>query len=132
MITCYAKFTKMSTSFDGAIIFELTNQKNNNGSFTIRPLGPFALHEVFVERDIPSTVINYVDFWNPEVLAMDILNWCRNNNIQKPLLLGSALFNDKTLDPRMTFGVTVNILKEHLDCTVISVSYTHLTLPTSG
>ena len=103
----------MSTSFDGAIIFELTNQKNNNGLFAIRPLGPFALHEVFVERDIPSTVINYVDFWNPEVLAMDILNWCKNNNIKKPLLLGSALFNNRTLDPRMTFGLAVNILKEH-------------------
>lgn len=109
----------MSASFDGAIIFELTNQKNNNGPLAIRPLGPFALHEVFVERDIPSTVINYVDFWNPEVLAMDILNWCKNNNIKKPLLLGSALFNNRTLDPRMTFGLAVNILKEHLDCTVI-------------
>ena len=70
----------MSTSFDGAIIFELTNQKRANGSYTIRPLGPFALHEVFVERDIPSTVINYVDFWSPEMLACDILNWCNKNN----------------------------------------------------
>ncbi len=109
----------MKPSFDGAIIFELTNQRNSLSTYTIRPLGPFALNEVFVKKDIPSTVVNYVDFWTPEELAKNLIIWCKNNNIKNPLLLGSSLFNNNTLDPRMPFAITVGILKQHLDCTVI-------------
>jgi len=120
----------MKAEFDGAIVFELTNQINDSkisnraDSFTladkvIRPLAPFALHELFVERDIPSTVINYVDFWEPELLADVLLKWCDKNNIKKPFLLGSTLFNPNVLNHEKSFAKTINILKQHLDCKLI-------------
>ena len=69
----------MKAEFDGAIILEVTNQKNDSNQDyasdriadkIIRPLAPFALHELFVERDIPSTVINMLTFGNLNHLLM--------------------------------------------------------------
>ena len=118
----------MKAEFDGAIILEVTNQKNDSNQDyasdriadkIIRPLAPFALHELFVERDIPSTVINYVDFWEPESLADALLKWCNKNNIKKPFILGSTLFNQNILNQDKPFAKTINILKQHLDCKLI-------------
>ncbi len=110
----------MNADFDGAVILEVTNQKNDpHWSSIIRPLAPFALHEVFVKRNIPSTVINYVDFWEPDVLADKIISWCNNNNIKKPFLLGSSLFNHNILNTDKTLAKTIKILKQNLDCKLI-------------
>lgn len=110
----------MNADFDGAIILEVTNQKNDpHWSSIIRPLAPFALHETFLKRNIPSTVINYTDFWDSEVLAQKLITWCNLNNVKKPFLLGSSLFNHNILNPDKPFAKTVEILKQNFDCKLI-------------
>ena len=65
--------------YDGAIVLELSNTKKainaDKGSIIMRPLATFALHETMLERSIPSTVINYVEYWNANELADHLANF---------------------------------------------------------
>lgn len=79
---------------DGAIILECTNtfDVGRQRSGIIRPLAPFALNELFVKRNIPSTVINYVNAWDKDTLVDTVLDWANKLGVQRPLILCSTLF----------------------------------------
>jgi hypothetical protein len=85
----------MIPEFDGAIILECTanNLNKHQTSEYIRPLAPFVLHELFLKYNIPSTVINYVNFWDPDEITETVTKWCKKTNVNHPLLLCSSLFN---------------------------------------
>ena len=90
----------MYRGFDSAIIFECTNSTYKRRgapvrerTHVIRPLGPFALNEVFVNRGIPSTVINYTEFWDPDKLFDSVSAWLEKNSAKNPLILASSLFD---------------------------------------
>lgn len=92
--------TVMYRGFDSAIIFECTNSTYKRRgapvrerTHVIRPLGPFALNEVFVNRGIPSTVINYTEFWDPDKLFDSVSAWLEKNSAKNPLILASSLFD---------------------------------------
>ena len=106
--------------FDGALILELTNIKDKTTLQTThpRPLGVFGLHEVFVKRDIPSTVINWVDFWDHKELLDSILLWCVKHAVRRPLVLCSTLFNEVIFEDNATVTKVLTELKEHIDITV--------------
>ncbi len=107
--------------FDGALILELTNIKSNTHSLQTthpRPLGVFGLNEVFVKRDIPSTVINYVDFWDHKELLDSILVWCEKHAVRRPIVACSTLFNENIFEDNATVTKVLTELKEHIDITV--------------
>lgn len=95
----------MHKNYDSAIILECTNTRLRPSNFVkgadperqrmniIRPLAPFALNDLFVKRNIPSTVINYTEFWDPGQLFETISKWLSNHHCSKPLVLVSALFD---------------------------------------
>ena len=92
---------------DGAFILECSNIRLEKGETNnrfgrhrhniIRPLAPFALNQLFVDRGIPSTVINYTDFWDPEILADTLCKWATKNNIKKPIILSKLPYAFETL-----------------------------------
>lgn len=86
-------------TYDGAIILECTNTFDaiRQRSGIIRPLAPFALNELFVKRNIPSTVFNYVNAWDSSTLVNSIKVWTHKFNVKQPLILCSTLFNDHLL-----------------------------------
>jgi len=88
----------MANHFDGALILELTNTNKALGydegkDMLMRPLAPFALHEMILKRDVPSTVINWVEFWEPNEIVEHIVAWCNKHAVKRPLVLCSTLFN---------------------------------------
>ena len=87
------------SKYDGAIILECTNTFDTvrQRSGIIRPLAPFALNEIFVNRGIPSTVFNYVNAWDLHELLNAIEAWAKKFNVTEPLILCSTLFNDRLL-----------------------------------
>jgi hypothetical protein len=110
----------MRKDIDGAVILECTGQKGGRyWSGVIRPLAPFAVHEVCLRRGLPSTVINYVDFWDPQILADSISSWCAKQGVTQPVLLCSTLFNAHLLHSTSTLAKTVKILKTQFQLTLI-------------
>ena len=81
-------------TYDGAIILECTNtfDTGRQRSGIIRPLAPFALNELFVKRNLPSTVINYVNAWEVSDLVESVQTWADKVNAKSPLILCSTLF----------------------------------------
>ena len=115
---------------DGAFILECSNTRQEKGETNnrygrhrhniIRPLAPFALNQLFVDRGIPSTVINYTDFWDPEVLADTLCQWAAKNNIKKPIILCSRLFNENILAIGTAIEKSIrNIRKTYPDAPLI-------------
>ena len=86
----------MRPNIDGAFILECTNTniRDEYRAHTIRPLAPFALHEVFHKRNIPSTVINYTDFWHPVTLIEMFEKWVTRMSVKNPVIVCSTLFNN--------------------------------------
>lgn len=86
-------------TYDGAIILECTNtfDQQRQRSGIIRPLAPFALNELFVKRNIPSTVINYVNAWSADTLVETLKQWATKNCVKQPLILCSTLFSENLL-----------------------------------
>ena len=112
----------MSQKINGAIIFDCSTERGGENRFRtgiIRPLAPFALHETFVERGVPSTVINYTEFWDHEHLTQTLCDWLDNNNITKPALLVSTLFTNGVFDPDSVVTRTITELSKHYACTVL-------------
>jgi len=105
---------------DSAIIVHWSNQEIEDGlgefePETIRPPAPFALNEVFVKRQIPSTVFNYGKHWSKDVLVDTILKWCKNKNVSNPILIISSFNAGGMFDPELKFQNFVKLLKSKLN-----------------
>lgn len=123
----------MHRSYDSAIILECTNTRLKSSSFvkgidperqrmnTIRPLAPFALNELFVSRNIPSTVINYTDFWDPDQLFDNVIKWLSKQSCNKPLILVSALFDGVFLKEESTLNSFTNKIRKEYPLTQIFI-----------
>lgn len=111
----------MTIQYDGAVIFDCStaNQPDRFRAEIIRPLAPFALHEVIVSRHIPSTVINYTDFWDADILFNTLVGWLDKQQIRKPLLLVSTLFSLGVFAPVNTITKVIQRLRTEYDCTVL-------------
>jgi hypothetical protein len=107
-------------NYDGAIILECTNTFDNERAGIIRPLAPFALHNVFETRSIPSTVFNYVNAWNPDTLADLIIQWTEKFNVKNPLVLCSTLFGNSLLRKgSVPYSVISNLKNKFQHCKLI-------------
>lgn len=105
---------------DNAIILEFTNystpyQKENTihddwYPFIMRPLAPFGLNDVFKERNIPSTVINYTDWFTVDQLEYCITTWLEKNNFSKPIICISSLSPVDILNPNHVIQKVLKIL----------------------
>ena len=111
----------MITPYDGAVIFDCStaNQPNRYRAEIIRPLAPFALHEVIVSRHIPSTVINYTDFWDADILFNTLVKWLDKQQSHNPLLLVSTLFSRGVFNPANTVAKVIHRLKSEYNCTIL-------------
>ncbi len=108
----------MHKGFDGAIILECTNSTYKRlgapvreRTHVIRPLAPFALNEVFVKRSLPSTVINYTEFWDVDTLFSNIITWLDKKSIKNPLILASSLFDIDFISDDTVAGQLANRLQ---------------------
>lgn len=98
--------------FDGAIILDCTNDSRFAGrTNTIKPLAPFWLHHQFNIRSIPSTVINYADFWKPEQLCEFMTKWCSKNSVKEVLVCASIMFGDDLLHNGRPVNTAIKLLK---------------------
>ena len=113
-----------SSDIDGAIILEYTNVKKGiefsdyfeeDFPVAIRPSAPFALHEAFDSRDIPSTVINYANWWEVEDLFPAITNWLDKNNIKYPIVCVSSLGILPWFESSFVLQKQLQKLKQHTD-----------------
>jgi lipoate synthase len=105
---------------DNAIILEYTNysdpyHKENTihddwYPFTMRPLAPFGLNDVFKERNIPSTVVNYADWFTVDQLVYCITTWLEKNNLSKPIICFSSLSQIDILDTNNVIQKVLTIL----------------------
>lgn len=112
----------MPAKNDGAIIFDCSTERGGESRFRtgiIRPLAPFALHEVFVQRSIPSTVINYTDFWDHDHLTEALNDWIDYHNIKNPVILVSTLFTQGVFHPENTVTKVIQSLSKQHKCTLL-------------
>lgn len=114
----------MANHFDGALILELTNTNKAVGydagkDMLMRPLAPFALHEMILKRDVPSTVINWVEFWEPNEIVEHIVAWCTKHAVKRPLVLCSTLFNIIIFKNTTVTHYIIKQLRLKYDITVI-------------
>lgn len=105
---------------DGAIILHWTSTGFDEGlgefePDIIRPPAPFALNEVFVKRNIQSTVINYAVHWDTNELAALLMQWCKRKNISKPVLLVSSLSPTSMFDPNEKLQKLLKEIQEYTD-----------------
>lgn len=100
--------------YDGAIVLECTNtfDENRQRSGIIRPLAPFAINELFVKRNIPSTVINYVNAWDQAALVDILKVWANKNCVTRPLVLCSTLFSENLLSAKSHVSGVILELKK--------------------
>lgn len=111
----------MKSPYDGAVIFDCSaaDYSNRYRAEIMRSLAPFALHQTIIQRDIPSTVINYTDFWNAEQLFSTLVTWLDRQNSKRPLLLVSTLFIYGVFDSNKVVTQVVKRLKTEYDCTLL-------------
>ena len=111
----------MNNQFDGALILELTNTKDSTSihTDTVRPLGVFGLHELMVGKGIPSTVINYVDYWDVDSLVESISTWCTKHAVRRPVVLCSTLFNTTILSNSTNAYKLIKKLKKQYNLTLL-------------
>ena len=114
----------MISNVDGAIILEYTNVKKGieysdyfeeDFPVAIRPSAPFALHEAFDKRGIPSTVINYAEWWEVEDLFPVITDWLDKNNIKYPIVCVSSLGQMPWFHSSFLLQKQLQKLKQHTD-----------------
>ena len=106
-------------SFDAVLIFDCTNTNSQGRQRTnvAKPLAPFAIHNFCTDNNIPCTLINYVDFWDPTELAELLVEWCKKHNVSKPLIACSALFNPNVLAPGSILS-TIETIEQKLNVLV--------------
>lgn len=112
----------MIPDFDSAIILECTTNNYFNiyhATGYIRPLGPYAVYDLFFKYGIPCTVINYTEFWQPEELVELLVSWCEKHCVKKPLVLCSSLFGIYLLPEHNIARETIKLLSSTIDCKVI-------------
>ena len=111
----------MRPNIDGAFILECTNTnvRDEYRAHTIRPLAPFALHEVFHKRNIPSTVINYTDFWHPVTLIEMFEKWVTRMSVKNPVIVCSTLFNNYMLSGDNTVTAFIKHVKKEYNIKLI-------------
>lgn len=104
----------------GAIILDCTNDSKFPGrTNTIKPLAPFWLHHQYSIRGIPSTVINYADFWREEDLLNYMINWCNKQNIKKVTVCASIMFGDNPIRPGRVTNKAIKELKKNIEVELI-------------
>lgn len=111
----------MNLVYDGAIIFDCSGTFETDRFRTeiIRPLAPFALHQTISQYELNSTVINYTDAWDPDVLTNTLSTWLDHNNIKRPLLLVSTLFSLGVFTEDKVITKVITTLKTQYNCTVL-------------
>ncbi len=106
----------------GVIILDCTNTDNRQTtlrSHIIRPLAPFGLHDVCVKHNIPSTVINYAGFWNPQELFDTLALWSEKNCLKRITVACSTLFSSNVLDSNSSISSLITLLKQEYDVTLL-------------
>lgn len=106
----------------GVIILDCTStntRSSTNRTNIIRPLAPFGIHQVCVSHDIPSTVINYTDFWDPQELFDTLNTWCRKHRLERIVVACSTLFNRDVLEKCSNISNTISLLKQQYEVTLI-------------
>ena len=86
---------------------------------TVRPMAPFALHDVCTKLGIHSTVINYVDRWDTEELAELLCNWCDHHNLNNIMLACSAQFTSDKIVTNPAFRDLILEMKSKYNVTLI-------------
>lgn len=78
-----------------------------------RPMGPMIINDAVKSLGLPSTVINYVDFWKTSDLLHFIDNWLVKNNVTNGCFALSSLFQvELVLSSGTTLYEIVQILKK--------------------
>jgi len=95
----------MNIYLDSAIILDCTYNDllTNERSQIIRPLAPMALHHLCIQKEYPATVLDYFWDWDNNDLMTYIIKWCEKNNVNRPVLLASSLFNINVLQKNNKF-----------------------------
>jgi radical SAM superfamily enzyme YgiQ (UPF0313 family) len=86
---------------------------------TVRPMAPFALHDLCTKLDIPSTVINYVDRWDLTELVELLSQWCTYHRLERITIACSALFTSNGIASVPMFRDLVLEMKSRYDVTLI-------------
>lgn len=69
-----------------------------------RPMGPMVINDAVKALGLPSTVVNYVDFWQTEDLLEFIDTWLTQNNVTNGCFALSSLFQ---VELALTSGTTI-------------------------
>lgn len=88
-------------------------------SAVVRPVAPFALHDVCIKHNIPSTVVNYVDRWEPEELVKHLATWCTIHSLDSIIVACSAQFTSDVIATNEVFKNTILLLKAKYDVTLV-------------
>jgi len=108
-------FDKTTT---GVVVVDCTQRNNRHFQYrsnTLRPLGPFAIHQACQQRNVRSTCINYLDFWNADDLVECIGIWKEKVGVSKLVIAASNLFSTTLFTQRNGITACVNALKENFD-----------------
>lgn len=110
--------------FDGAIILDCSTGDNSSEhdhvtAGYLRPLAPFAIYDLFHSYHIPCTVINYLEFWEPEEITELLVAWCEKSSVKKPLLLCSTLFGHYLTQPEGNTCMCISRIAAEIDAKII-------------
>jgi lipoate synthase len=86
---------------------------------TVRPMAPFALHDVCTKLDIPCTVINYVDRWDQEELVDLLVQWCDFRGLDNVMIACSAQFTSDKIVTNPAFRDVILALKSKYNITLV-------------
>ena len=86
---------------------------------TVRPMAPFALHDLCMKLGIQSTVINYVDRWETQELVELISEWCDFSGLGNFILACSAQFTSDKIVTTPVFRDLIIEMKSRYDVTLI-------------
>jgi hypothetical protein len=86
---------------------------------TVRPMAPFALHDLCMKLGIQSTVINYVDRWETQELVELISEWCDFSGLSNFILACSAQFTSDKIVTTPVFRDLIIEMKSRYDVTLI-------------
>lgn len=115
-------------NFDAGIVFDMPNFQENDQGYTLRgressrimrTLAPFALHHTLCKHGINSTLINYSDRWDADVLYNTVAQWINNQQAKNVLLLASTLFSVSVFHPDQIITKVIKRLQENFNCTVV-------------
>lgn len=119
----------MSTkNYDAGIVFDMPNFHENEHGYALRgressrimrTLAPFALHHTLIEHDIPSTLINYSNHWDPAVMYDTLATWIEKQQAKDILILTSTLFSVSVFHPTQVITTVVKRLQKNFNCTVV-------------